>query len=710
MEVIKSNPFRTLDLPASASDRLITKKAHKLRLAVEMGTATRVNRLSSYYIDFELTFDAIHEAENRLHRPSDRFLYSLFANTGGYGSLLDQGEEIDKQNSKKFSSIFNQVDLYLNDLIAAFTTSGVKISHLLEATSKAGQLYSSQLFGDYYEHIGARIQWMDSVYTVFSNSIIFALQNTAGPSVPLGDVMISLSTFPDNGYQLISNQILDSICDPIEVSIKSNQISRKQSPEQGLEIAETLIALNEKYLELLNKLDQNTWPKAVLVINHLCAEIFQSSIDFFNITIKTRPLNVDELKKSIAVELIAYKYVIDENLQDKLFDSIKASEDAIREFQDFEKNRHIMQDDSAMNVKLTGRSGSYSYWTVCVCCLKPTERMHKWTAEKSSGNSKQTKDVSFPYCEECENHDNELKSKRIIFIFVILLLIGVLAFLLGMVGMPVIIGIIFGIISGFSLYVIAKDNQRPKWATTLNPITAEHAHRGFPLKILNFDQFSTTIQFMNPIYAQKFAEMNNVQTVGPIKVKKYPKGINILEGRSGGQIVLWSTIGGAILAAVCANFGLEARGSSPSDHVVPPGYSGPTTLPNIGAPATATSPAYVPPPDTSPSPPSPNSYLRSAERQRIEGMKAQLATMEFSLTSERSELESIQEQINSSNARLVYLRQINDISTYNLEVDNHNLLLSDYRSKQSDFNAKVARHNRLLAETNAAVDTYNRGN
>jgi len=706
MDVIKNNPFRTLDLPASASDRLIAKTAHKLRLAVEMGTNTRVKRLSSYFIEYELTMDVIRAAENRLHRPSDRFLYSLFANTSGYGPVIDQLESSEIHNSKKFYPVFIQVDSYLNNLIAAFTPGGVKMSNLLEAVNIAGELYSSQIFNEYCEHISAGKQWMEIVYAEFGKNIVFGLENSSGSSLPLSKIMSSLSGFPEDAYRLLSNQILDSICDPIEASTKLNQSSRKQTPEQGLALGEGLIALNEKNLELLSEMDQSEWPRAILTINRLCGEIFQSSIDFYNLTIKSRQLNIEELKRSIAIELVAYKYVIDESLQDKLLESINDNQNSLKSLEENEKIRKIMDDDSALNVNLPVLSDGYSYWPVCVCCLTPTERMHKWTAEQSIGNSKRTRGISLPYCIECEKHEGEIGSKRMTVIMMILGIIGILGFLLGRGGMPVEVGAIFGLVTSVALYLIVKKNQKPKWATTLEPISSNHAHRGMPVKIIDFDYSTTTIRFMNSVYAHRFAEMNKVQTSKPIKLKKYSKGINILEGKSGIQIAAWSTIVGPIIAAICANVGLEAQGSPSLNPVIPPGYSGTVTQPPVNPPI----PVYVPPAVDIPPPSNTKAYLRTAERQRIEEMQAKLLRMKNLLNSERAELDSVQEQINSSNSRLNYLRQFNDPYPYNLEIDNHNSLIAEFRSKQSNFNANVARHNRLLAEINTAIDNYNNGN
>lgn len=381
-----------------------------------------------------------------------------------------------------------------------------------------------------------------------------------------------------------------------------------------------------------------------------------------------------------------------------------------------------MESDKATIVEIADSQSGYSYWPVCCCCLKETQKMKTWTRSSKEGNLRITRKITLPYCQECENHEERLGVFRAKAIFSILAPAAGLAFILGLNGAKPEAGLLAGFCLGLILYLFARFKQWPKWSFTAEPMPPGHAHRGSPVEIIDGGfriasiSTSMTIRFTNSIYGRRFAELNNVKLT-EINFCKYPKGTNIITGRSGRQIAGWATIGAAMAGWTLCGLGIGIRqanrdSSSTYRYQTPSAHT--TEQPSVPLetrtytpPPTYTPPTYSPPPDyTSPTP----NYARTAEKSRIESMKSELRVFEAELESKKIDLDSLESQIQSARNSANLYASTGPEYLYNSEVDRHNTLLRRHESLRQDYNSYLSIYRMKLRTVNTAIDAYNRGN
>ena len=379
--------------------------------------------------------------------------------------------------------------------------------------------------------------------------------------------------------------------------------------------------------------------------------------------------------------------------------------------------------DSSVTVDIANEGG-YTFWTVCACCLGDAKGKSKtWTATTQGGGYRITRNLSFPLCQACEDHHDRFRSSRGKAIATLLAIVAVVTFIIGLNTTDPAVGPVAGFLIGTGLFIFARMKQWPTWAFKADNLDEGHAHRGHPVEIVSINNFCTTVRFMNPIYGQEFAKMNKRTVSGPFKYNKYPRGTNLLKGKSGLQIGTWSTVGAALIGwASCAmaissqnraNAGpafVEDQTPSRPTAESTPGVGSPYTPPatqSYSPPPTYTPPAYTPPPVyTSPTP----NYGRIAEKSRIESLQSELRMLEIGLESKKSELESLESQIRSArNSANLYASTGPDY-LYNSEVDRHNTLLRRHEGLRLEYNSDLSIYRLKLRTVNAAIDSYNRGN
>lgn len=378
------------------------------------------------------------------------------------------------------------------------------------------------------------------------------------------------------------------------------------------------------------------------------------------------------------------------------------------EDENIERIQREIHDDLKVTVELPN-TGGYTYWTVCVCCLKETCRMERWSRTEKQGNYQRTRSIELPYCDNCSNHRKAMVSSRRKAVFVLLLPMPFITYLLGRAGMEGIAVGLVGLILGGLAYIFARWKQWPAWAFKVSELEHGHAHRGEPVEIKSIGVRTTSIQFMNSFYGQRFAEMNNARCEGPWKYRKHTRGTNLLTGRSGREILAWAIIGAGVLGWACGAAGFEGQKESniySSNRYSPP--SSPSeSQSNSYSPAPTPSPTtYSPPPVYT----RPSVDYRSAEKSRIEGLKSELRMLELELESKQSELENIARQIRSSkNSAESYSLSGNEY-LYNSEVERHNSLVRRHESLRMDYNSYLSIYRMKLRTANDAIDRYNRGN
>jgi len=374
--------------------------------------------------------------------------------------------------------------------------------------------------------------------------------------------------------------------------------------------------------------------------------------------------------------------------------------------------------DTCVTVDIANEGG-YTFWTVCACCLGDANGNSKtWTTSTQGGGYRITRNLSFPICKACEAHHNQFQVARGRAIGTILAAVAVITFFMGLAVSDPAAGLIGGFLIGGGLFLFARNKQWPIWAFRAPALGEAHAHRGHPIEIVSITNFCTTIRFMNPIYGQTFAEMNKRPVNGPFKFSKYPRGSNLMTGKSGLQIGAWSTIGAAVIGWACCGMAYSSQNRA---SVIPaaveeraPARSTTDSIPNAGSPYSPSgSNSYTPSPSYATSPvytsPTPN-YGRVAEKARIESMKSELRMLEIGLESKKSELESLESQIQSARNSANLYASTGPEYLYNSEVDRHNSLLRRYESLRQDFNSEVSIYQMRLRTVNAAIDAYNRGN
>lgn len=407
----------------------------------------------------------------------------------------------------------------------------------------------------------------------------------------------------------------------------------------------------------------------------------------------------------------------------KVKEDIKRLTEMISEADKFNALKASVEADTSVTVDIANEGG-YTFWTVCACCLGDAKGKSKtWTATTQVGNMRITRNLSFPVCQACEDHHDQFRSSRGKAIGTLLLVVAAITFLIGLNTSDPAVGPVAGFLIGAGLFIFARLKQWPAWAFNAGTLDSGHAHRGQPVEIVSINSFCTTVRFMNPVYGQEFAEMNKRTVSGPFKYNKYPRGSNLLKGKSGFQIGAWSTVGAALIGwASCAMaISAQNRSSSGPTFVEDQAPARPSTESNSGVgspytppatraytpPPTYTPPAYTPPPVyTSPTP----NYGRIAEKSRIEAMQSELRMLEIGLESKKSELESLADQIRSARNSANLYASTGPEYLYNSEVDRHNGLLRRHESLRQDYNSDVSIYRMKLRTVNAAIDAYNRGN
>ena len=386
------------------------------------------------------------------------------------------------------------------------------------------------------------------------------------------------------------------------------------------------------------------------------------------------------------------------------------------EAEEFRALKASVEADISVTVDIANEGG-YSYWTVCACCLGDANGKSKtWTATTETGGFRITRNLSFPLCQACEDHHDRFKNSRGKAIATLLASVAVITFVIGFYATDMAVGLVAGLLTGAGLFFFARFKQWPEWAFKADPLDTGHAHRGHPVEIVSINNFCTTVRFMNPLYGQEFATMNKRTVSGPSKFTKYPRGTNLLKGKSGLQIGTWSTVGAALIGwASCAMaISSQNRTSGPSD-VVDPAPIRPTADSTPGGGTSYSPPArtYTPPPTYAPPPvytsPSPN-YGRIAEKSRIESMQSEVRMLEIGLELKKGELETLESQIRSArNSANLYASTGPDY-LYNSEVDRHNTLIRRHESLRQDYNSDLSIYRMKLRTVNSAIDIYNRGN
>jgi hypothetical protein len=140
--------------------------------------------------------------------------------------------------------------------------------------------------------------------------------------------------------------------------------------------------------------------------------------------------------------------------------------------------------------------GSYSFPTVCSCCLAPAEATFKAHGAVAYGNQIKTVDIKVPICKACKRHIFIWKS----FIFLILSSIFAGVFFLIFISRVPGIGILA--ISAISIFLYRKLISRWKG---LHPDHGEPD--SVPVSIRPGTAFLTFV-FGNPKFAELFAELN----------------------------------------------------------------------------------------------------------------------------------------------------------------------------------------------------------
>lgn len=344
----------------------------------------------------------------------------------------------------------------------------------------------------------------------------------------------------------------------------------------------------------------------------------------------------------------------------------------------------------------------------CSCCLGPPAKKlaYSFSWEEQMGHHKvrHTVTLHFPVCAECDRHHTDARTKG----HWLMVLSVAVAAIVGLMwrGAPTTnpwaVAAGSAVIALLAMAVLAAKMQMVQ-------LDDSHASQGESLRVRRGPSGGATVTFLNPVYAQAFAQANGFPMRWHPNAGSY-RGRSPLGGSTGRWRVFAVLLCGMIASAVAFNWGADSRSTtdtaSTGSSYTPP--SAVTPEPST----TVSTPTWTPPQRTTSGSASGAQAVLSAEidagKVRLSALKESAQALEQRLSLLKSDIGSLKSEIENYESTARIGGDVNQYS-YQAAIDAHNARVEEYNLVLIRYKRAVAEHNAELERVNGLIDQYNAG-
>ena len=355
---------------------------------------------------------------------------------------------------------------------------------------------------------------------------------------------------------------------------------------------------------------------------------------------------------------------------------------------------------------------------MCTCCLGAPELERAYSCGWENwgnrlgergytfGKVRHVVTINYPLCAGCERNQRNDKEIGVLLVTLPLLLAVALGLLCRRMpeayGLSVAVGSTLAALLGMLL--LARLHR-------YRPLDGSHACQGASVRIRGKLGTGACVTFMNPMYAQAFAQANGFH-IRPPKPSNANRGVSPLGGSAGRKRALVVLACGLIASGVAfewrADGNTATSSTSTSSSYTPPTQSWDTPSP---ASATSGSTGQAPAPTSA----SPSSAYQRQLASEIEAGKIRLRQLESDVQSEEQELKGLESEIAMYKSEIEGYESTSrlggevDQTAYQSAIDTHNSRVEMYNTRLSRYRTAVAEYNGQLEIVNTTVAQYNRG-
>jgi hypothetical protein len=304
LEILSSNPYRTLGVTSNSGQKLIQKNLSKLKAYSKLGKSLDFDYDFSFLSlkPVDRSIDVISKVESKILLDENKIKFSLFwfQETTSFDSIalanLTKGNaekasviwskviKSDEVNSKNFSAVNNISTLLLISVLEGskkdiFKTDQDSISKLKSALNQKINLIKSDCFNDFCLSVGAKSTInSNDINLFFSEKIIEALNKSFSTKQILDlidDVDASLS-------ELYRKNLIQSPVSNIKEMIETTSLALKNNVENGLSLGKELIKSTVKDLKYLKETLGENHHQYHSLADKVSNQVLQCGINYFN--------------------------------------------------------------------------------------------------------------------------------------------------------------------------------------------------------------------------------------------------------------------------------------------------------------------------------------------------------------------------------------------------------------------------------------------
>jgi hypothetical protein len=524
----------------------------------------------------------------------------------------------------------------------------------------------------------------------------------------------------------------------------------KANPSRANQLARRLLTDTEKILEAVAAFLGEDHPVVLSACNNVADVVRDCLIDFGNATQNWEECCVLlEQLRSIAKDGALREQIEKDLSQAKENCRWKEREAQINRLS--QEAKKGVASNRVYDVALRGTSAIVP--NACTCCLGVPDLHQRvsqsWEETRGSRRYKRTFSFDFPLCRECLGHQRQYNRKRLGLVSVVVCVSAVLMSVM---------------LSSVAWYASGPDasgvNRLPlaQQANTIGKIhittallvgafvttalllllgrffrvrelSDEHASRERPIRLLSAGDMHMKVRFYHPLYANRFAESNNVRAV-EAKTTKAPRGVGIVKKATLVSTLLPSmliagvghAIGFAVIEEVARQHVVANAGSrsvsSRNTSSIDPNRSGSQVTPSANRNPQrldSSSKKREPTQMESSRPASAPIVASTGLKEKIESGKARARRLENQLNQMQSQMDSLKAQIDQYKGEIDQyerrMRQGIDVNEYLYKdaLRSHNALVSEYNNMLAKYRSVRAEYDDEIDSVNEMVGRYNAG-
>jgi hypothetical protein len=346
IKVVKNNPFRILGLPATASDKEITKRVAELEVYIKMGKRKKYDLDFPFLGNFKRTSETLQDAVNKLSKPVERIFYSLF--------WFDNIDEFEFEKLKEKN---------INEAITIIKNSSdnrkVESIEQFSGYKNLSILYLYKIYNDdkneeenFYKYFYAFSKFLTSNQLNNYINIILKNKNKINSDLVIKryldivdkiltdylciDIEIdrdfierfidSLYHYSDDVKVYVTNKYIQLALSKIRNEIEKCSLIRKEKPEEAYESGANLYFNTEEFLIFLKHKYKFLDVRYQTIADKLAEEILECSIAYFN-RYNNSDDDIDPCEESLELSEYADSIVVGDRLKEKILKDLKTTQE-----------------------------------------------------------------------------------------------------------------------------------------------------------------------------------------------------------------------------------------------------------------------------------------------------------------------------------------------------------------------------------------------